>query len=92
MVYSESRMVVGVHGSNMLLPTAHAGMAVDLMPRDRWGNLAQDNLMRDNNLQMMQYRSVYFPIITPSYESAHIISVTFGSVNIARHNFLVNEA
>lgn len=47
-VYAESRLVIGIHGSNMLLPSAHAGMTVDLMPPDRWGNFAQDVLYRSD--------------------------------------------
>ncbi|HVF57329.1 MAG TPA: hypothetical protein VM934_14335, partial [Pyrinomonadaceae bacterium] len=39
--------VVGVHGSNMLLPSAHAGGVVELMGPERWGNFTQDILFRD---------------------------------------------
>lgn len=43
--YAASHVVVGIHGSNMLLPTAHAGAVVELMPADRWGNTIQDILL-----------------------------------------------
>lgn len=61
-IYSESRLVMGVHGSNMLLPSAHAGMTIDLMPDDRWGNIVQDILyqINDNRLASFTYR--YLPI------------------------------
>jgi hypothetical protein len=39
-IYAQSNVVVGVHGSNMLLPTALAGGFVDLVPSwklERWG-------------------------------------------------------
>lgn len=60
-IYAESRLVVGPHGSNMLLPTAHAGMAIILMPEERWGNLAQDTVVRptkpdDPRLTLWRYR------------------------------------
>ncbi len=42
--YAESRLVIGPHGSNMLLASALAGMTLDLMPPERWGNFAQDVL------------------------------------------------
>lgn len=42
--YAESRVVIGVHGSNMLLASGHAGMSIDLMPESRWTNIAQDVL------------------------------------------------
>lgn len=66
-VYAESRLVIGVHGSNMLLPSAHAGLVMDLMPADRWGNFAQDllydqsaNLREDNRITAFKYR--YIPV------------------------------
>lgn len=40
--YSRSHLVVGVHGSNMLLPSAYAGAVIDLIPGGHWGNLSQD--------------------------------------------------
>ncbi|MCP4246950.1 MAG: hypothetical protein GY778_07860 [bacterium] len=44
--YAASHLVVGVHGSNMLLPSAHAGAVLDLMPANRWANAGQDLLLR----------------------------------------------
>lgn len=43
-IYAASHLIVGVHGSNMLLPSAHGWATIDLMPDDRWPNLAQDIL------------------------------------------------
>ena len=34
--YAASHLVVGVHGSNMLLPSAHAGGVVELIGPERW--------------------------------------------------------
>lgn len=63
-VYSESRVVIGVHGSNMLLPSAHAGMTIDLMPMDRWGNFAQDILFQESNNRLTSYKYRLIPIET----------------------------
>lgn len=41
-IYAESKLVIGVHGSSMLLPSAHAEMMLNLVPADRLGNFAQD--------------------------------------------------
>jgi hypothetical protein len=41
-IYSESEIVIGIHGSSMLLPSAHAKMTLNLMPMDRLENFAQD--------------------------------------------------
>ncbi|MBN1638897.1 MAG: zf-TFIIB domain-containing protein [Ignavibacteriales bacterium] len=63
-IYSESRVVVGVHGSNILLPSAHAGMVVDLLPVMRMGNFAQDVLYQEEKIdpRMISFKYRYFPI------------------------------
>ena len=61
-IYSESRVVLGVHGSNMLLPSAHAGMTIDLMPDDRWGNFAQEILYQEINNRLSSYKYRYLPL------------------------------
>jgi hypothetical protein len=64
-LYAGSHVVVGVHGSNMLLPSAHAGGVVELMPDDRWGNLGQDILLRPGDLRETLYRTRVVPVGTP---------------------------
>jgi hypothetical protein len=68
-VYSESRIVIGVHGSNMLLPSAHTGMAIDLMPDERWSNIAQDILYHQQDFagdqRVAAFRFRYVPIEAP---------------------------
>ncbi len=73
-VYAESRVVLGVHGSNMLLPSAHAGMTVDLMPKERWGNFAQDVIFQENDPRIGSFRYRFFPISTPASILAHLIA------------------
>lgn len=40
--YARSHVVIGVHGSNMLLPTAHAAGFIEILPKARYGNMVQD--------------------------------------------------
>lgn len=63
-IYSESRLVIGVHGSNMLLPSAHAGMTLELLPDDRWGNLAQDIIYQDIDVRLAVHQYLYLPLST----------------------------
>lgn len=63
-IYGESRLVIGVHGSNMLLPSAHAGMTLDLIPDDRWGNLAQDTIYQDIDVRVAVHQYLYLPLST----------------------------
>ena len=60
--YARSHVVIGVHGSNMLLPSAHAGAVVELLPRERWGNFMQDliPLRNDARAAIYCYRNLSF--------------------------------
>ena len=60
--YSESRLVIGPHGSNMILPSAQAGMAVSLMPQKRWGCFAQDLLFSEYDDRMALFQKRIVPI------------------------------
>lgn len=63
-IYRESRLVLGVHGSNMLLPSAHAGMTINLLPVDRLGNFAQDILYQIADPRLAAFRYRYLDINT----------------------------
>lgn len=55
--YAKSHVIVGIHGSNMLLPTALSAGCVEILPEDRFGNMVQDISVRYNNrLQLFFYR------------------------------------
>lgn len=71
--YASSHIVVGVHGSNMLLPSAHAGSVVDLMPEDRWGNVLQDLLLRPGDGRELLFRYRMLPALTPPGTLARVL-------------------
>lgn len=82
-VYSESRLIIGVHGSNMLLPSAHAGMMVNLVNSWRLSNIAEDVIYPSGHLDLREisYRYRYYPIeISISSLSQH------GSSMVSDHN------
>ena len=54
--YAKSHLVVGIHGSNMLLPSAHAGGVIELISEDRQGNFLQDILFRSGDAREMMFR------------------------------------
>lgn len=62
--YAQSTVVVGVHGSNMLLPSAHAGAAVELLSQRRWGNVLQDLVVRSEDAYEALYTTRLLPIGT----------------------------
>lgn len=64
--YAASHLVVGVHGSNMLLPSAHAGGFVELIGAERWGNFLQDVLFRRGDSRELFFRCRFMPDSTTS--------------------------
>lgn len=73
--YAASHAVVGVHGSNMLLPSAHAGCVVELLPEDRQGNFLQDILLRPSDVRETLFRYRFVPLSTTPEDLARIVSV-----------------
>jgi hypothetical protein len=63
---------MGMHGSNMLLPSAHAGASVVLMPEQKWRNLAQDTLIPELDPRANAVRNIYIPSSTKAETVAEI--------------------
>lgn len=72
--YAKSHIVVGVHGSNMLLPSAHAGGVIELIGADRWGNYLQDILFRGDDPREMFFRYRFVPFSIKPEELAAVAS------------------
>jgi len=73
--YAKSQFVVGVHGSNMLLPTAFAAGCIEILPHDRYRNLAQDVTTRWTDvMQVFLYRFVD-EFASPSAVARHAVSM-----------------
>jgi hypothetical protein len=74
--YAASHIVVGIHGSNMLLPSAHAGGVVELIGPERWGNFTQDILFRDAaDCRETFFRYRFVDELTPPLILARLISM-----------------
>ena len=77
--YARSRVVVGIHGSHMLLPSALAGAVIDLLPQRKLPNIAQDMIIAGESesepkLALFRYRIL--PEHTdPSTVSEIIVSI-----------------
>ena len=71
--YAASHIVVGVHGSNMLLPSAHAGGCVELLGNERWGNFLQDILFRPADSREMFFRYRFVPEATTPETLAQLL-------------------
>ncbi len=73
--YAKSHIVAGVHGSNMLLPSAHAGGVIELIGEDRAGNFLQDILFRRSDAREMFFRYRFVPPSTAPEDLARLASV-----------------
>jgi len=72
--YAKSHLVIGVHGSNMLLPSAHAGGVIELIGEERWGNYLQDILFRRSDSREMFFRYRFVPHSTKPEDLARLAS------------------
>jgi len=68
-IYAQSHLVIGVHGSNMLLPTAHAAGCIEILPEDRYGNIVQDISVR-----YADRRQLYFYRFANQYASPRAVA------------------
>lgn len=81
--YAASDVVVGVHGSNMLLPSAHARSTVELLPNRRWGNFLQDILVRDTD----PYRALFNTRVLPVGTAPSDLAASIRSIVRSREDF-----
>lgn len=77
--YAASHCVVGVHGSNMLLPSAHAGATVELIPAKHWGNILQEILFRNEDLRTAVFRHRILPIDTDPLSVAAVVGAVIST-------------
>lgn len=89
--YAASHVVVGVHGSNMLLPSAHAGGCVELIGQERWGNFLQDILFRPADCREMFFRYRFVPDTTRPETLAQLLTSILRGFPLW-HNLMGREA
>jgi hypothetical protein len=85
--YACSHLVVGVHGSNMILPSAHAGAVLELLPSDRWGNLLQEILPRTTDPRDALLRIRFLPLASSAASVAEAALALLQDVPIAGLNY-----
>jgi hypothetical protein len=73
--YALSHVVVGVHGSNMLIPSGHAGSVIELVPLDRWGNIYEDIVWNSLEIPLANLLIKTLPISVSIEELSKIISI-----------------
>lgn len=64
-LYAGTHLVIGVHGSNMLIPSALAAAWIEILPDDRMGNVSQDLFCKydfNNMVFLGRFASPYDPV------------------------------
>ncbi|HTH54654.1 MAG TPA: hypothetical protein VL728_01325 [Cyclobacteriaceae bacterium] len=74
-LYSQSHVVIGVHGSNMLIPTALAGGFVEILPRHKIRHIAEDTLINYNSRYTLFLGRHLDQFAAPALVSNHVISM-----------------
>jgi hypothetical protein len=85
--YASSHLVIGVHGSNMILPSAHGGAVLELLPSDRWGNLLQEILPRTADPRDALLRIRFLPLASSAATVAEAAAALLQDVPIAALNY-----
>lgn len=60
--YSSSHLVVGIHGSNMLIPSSLSAATLELIPISRLGNFMQEILPRGIEIKDSLFRYRFLPL------------------------------
>jgi DNA-directed RNA polymerase subunit RPC12/RpoP len=68
--YARSHIAIGVHGSNMSLPSALAGTVIELLGNDRYGNIVQDLLINESDARSALVRYRMMPLNSSPEEIA----------------------
>lgn len=87
--FRASDVVVGVHGSNMLLPSAYAVAFVELVPDDRIGNVGQSLLARGSDARDLLYRYRMLPLDSSPDDVAAVVTTLVRDLPLARIGFLL---
>jgi len=84
---ASSHVLVGVHGSHMLLPSGHAGATIELLPRDRLGNILQDLLFTCEDHREAVFRCRLLPLDTPAELIAEVTQSILSNYQWAHASF-----
>ena len=82
-VYAKSHIVIGVHGSHMLIPSALAAGFINIVPRYKIPHLVEDTVLPYGN-RLLQFMGRFLDEFSaPGLAASHAVSIIreFGYVN-----------
>lgn len=86
--YGGSILSIGVHGSGMLLPSAHSGMTISLMPSKRWGNYEEDILFSENDIRLALFQKRIIPLNICIFDLIDIVTDMLNGRDYFRFKFI----
>lgn len=93
-LYADMHLVIGIHGSNMLIPSALAAAWLEILPDDRISNISQDLFCKYAFNQMVflgRFASLYDPVNRVAAIAASMIEDYESFHNHQQHRFAVNK-
>ncbi len=76
--YANSHVVIGIHGSHMLLPSALAAAFVELLPRYRIDNITEDIAIRPDVTSQLFLGRILDSYASPALVAAHVVQIYKG--------------
>src|SRR5690606_24335798 len=89
-MYAQSHVVIGIHGSNMLLPTAHAAGGVEVLMQDRYRNIVQDLSVRYNDRRHLLFYRFVDQYAAPSSVAAKVVAI-YRNYETCYRNCVLNQ-
>jgi hypothetical protein len=74
-IYSTSHVVIGVHGSNMMIPTALAAGFIEVLPRQKLRHIAEDTLINYSSRYTLFLGRHVDHFVTPQLVAGHVVSM-----------------
>jgi len=74
-LYSKSHVIIGVHGSNMLIPTALAAGFIEILPRHKIRHIAEDTSLNYNSRYTLFLGRHLDQFVTPTLVAENAISM-----------------
>jgi hypothetical protein len=74
-IYSRSHVVIGVHGSNMMIPTALAAGFIEVLPRHKLRHIAEDTMMNYSSRYTIFLGRHVDHFVRPQHLADHVVNM-----------------
>jgi hypothetical protein len=74
-IYSKSHVVIGVHGSNMMIPTALAAGFIEVLPRHKLRHIAEDTLVNYSSRYTIFLGRHVDHFVRPRLLADHVVNI-----------------